>query len=395
MTQHNNCFSISDIYGYLKPKGRNRVRYQTYFNMFLNILLDMFEWEGLPESIPARFLEMILHSKGEVFIGRETEDAPLVAAIGSLSGDIDDYCLGTECVAVTPRQSLEGKRNIDIAYGVNNKTATADTLLYWLSHMLAENDRSMELVSTYARLLPIPKVRDEKDKQMFDELIDKLIDGDPKSFASRNALSEALGDNATNILNITDPEQTDKLQYLSRFADDIIKRFYNFYGQPLQTQNKAAQSISDELHGMDSVSFILPLQMLQCRQALADNINKIFGLEVSVRFSQPWEIEYRKYVSNDNDADGTPDAAETKEPNEDPEQTEQSEQSEQPEQSEQTEQTEQADVPAEQTEQTELTEQEEQEDLYRESDESITEDEEETSNIEETEKEGEDDVTED
>lgn len=377
MRQTDNCFSVSDIYKYLKPKQQNKVRYLTYLNMFLNILLDMFEWEGLPETIPARFLEMILHSKGEVFIGREKEDAPLVAAIGSLSGEIDDYSMGTECVAVTPCQSLEGKRNIDIAYGINNKTATPDTLLYWLSHMLAENDRSMELVSIYARLLPIPKVRDEKDKQMFDELITKLIDGDPKAFASRNALAEALGEDGGDILDITDPEQTDKLQYLSRFADDIIKRFYNFYGQPLQTQNKAAQSISDELHGMDSVSFILPLQMLQCRQALADNINNIFGLEVSVRFSQPWEIEYRKYVSNDTDQDGQPDAIETPEP---------TEQSEDPEQTEQTEQTAPEGEPAEPQEQTEQT------DLYRESDESITEDE--TSNIEETEKEGADDDTE-
>lgn len=379
MRQTDNCFSVSDIYKYLKPKQQNKVRYLTYLNMFLNILLDMFEWEGLPETIPARFLEMILHSKGEVFVGREKEDDPLVAAIGSLSGEIDDYSMGTECVAVTPCQSLQGKRNIDIAYGINNKTATPDTLLYWLSHMLAENDRSMELVSIYARLLPIPKVRDEKDKQMFDELIGKLIDGDPKAFASRNALADALGEDGTDILNITDPEQTDKLQYLSRFADDIIKRFYNFYGQPLQTQNKAAQSISDELHGMDSVSFILPLQMLQCRQALADNINNIFGLEVSVRFSQPWEIEYRKYVSNDTDQDGQPDAIETPEP---------TEPSEDPEQTEQTAPEGESAEPQEPTEQTEPT------DLYRESDESITEEEDYT-NIEETEKEGADDDTED
>lgn len=386
MRQTNGCFSVSDVYGYLKPKGQNKVRYLTYFNMFLNILLDMFEWEGLPETIPARFLEMILHSKGEVFIGREKEDDPLVAAIGSLSGEIDDYSMGTDCVAVTPCQSLQGKRNIDIAYGINNKTATPDTLLYWLSHMLAVNDRSMELVSIYARLLPIPKVNDEKDKQMFDELIDKLIEGDPKAFASRNALADALGENGGETFNMTDPRQVDKLQYLSRFADDIIKRFYNFYGQPLQTQNKAAQSISDELHGMDSVSFILPLQMLQCRQALADNINKIFGLEVSVRFSQPWEIEYRKYVSNDTDQDGQPDAIETPEP------------SEQPEQPEQTEQTAPEGEPVEQTEPQEPqepAEQTEPTDLYRESDESITEAEDDTSNIEETGEEDTDDDAED
>lgn len=311
MRQTNNCFCIGDIYSTMKPKQAKKVRYMTYFNLFLNTILDMFEYEGLPETIPARFLEMILHSKGEVFIGRETEDSPLVCAIGSLTGVVDDYSMGTECVAVTPHQSIEGKRNIDVAYGVNNKTATPDTLIYWLAHMMGENDLSMQLVSIYARLLPIPKVNDEKEKAMFEEIISKLIDGDPKAYASKNAFADLEAIGGDNVFNITDPQQYDKLQYLSRFADDIMKRFYNFYGQPLQTQNKAAQSISDELHGMDSVSFIIPLQMLQCRQELCDNINRIFGLNVSVRFSQPWEIEFRKYVSNDSDADGVSDSEET------------------------------------------------------------------------------------
>ena len=309
MRQTNGSFSVRDIYNIMKPKQKKEVRYITYFNLFLNILLDMFEYEGLPDTIPARFLECILHSKGEVFIGHENPDLPLVACTGSLSGEIDDYSMGTECVCVTPRQSFQGERNVNIAYGINNKTATPDTLLYWLAHMLGENDLSMELISIHSRLLPIPKVSDEKDKQLFDELFHKLLDGDSEAFASRNALPEDMTQGET-MLDITDPQQVEKLQYLSRFADDIIKRFYSFYGQPLQTQNKSAQSISDELHGMDSVSFILPLQMLQCRQDLCDNINRIFGLNVSVRFSQPWELEYRKFVSEDTDGDGVSDSLE-------------------------------------------------------------------------------------
>jgi hypothetical protein len=90
-----------------------------------------------------------------------------------------------------------------------------------------------------------------------------------------------------------------------------MKRFYNIYGQPLQTQNKAAQSISDELHGMDSVSFIIPIQMLKCRQALADNINRIFGTEITVEFSECWKIEYMSLINHDANGNGIPDQMET------------------------------------------------------------------------------------
>lgn len=359
MRQTDGCFSIRDMFTIMKPKQKKEVRYITYFNLFLNILLDMFEYVGLPDTIPARFLECILHSKGEVFIGHESEEAPLVACTGSLSGEIDDYSMGTECVCVTPRQSFDGKRNIDVAYGINNKTATPDTLLYWLSHMLGENDLSMELVSIHSRLLPIPKVCDEKSKQMFEELLKKVIDGDSQAYASNNCLPDDVAP-ADTMLDITDPQQVDKLQYLSRFADDIIKRFFNFYGQPLQTQNKSAQTISDELHGMDSVSFILPLQMLQCRQELCDNINRIFGLNVSVRFSEPWELEYRKFVSNDTDGDGVSDSVElpTEEPADDT--------TDDP--TEEAKGTSAEELPTEEPEETDG-------ELYRESDETLTEEE--------------------
>lgn len=298
----------NDAFSYMKSKTQNKVRYSTYANLLFNTMLEMFEYKNLPDTIPKRFLESILHTTGEVFISMINDK--LIASHGTLSGEVDEYGLGTNCIAVCPRGTAEGTRGIDIAYGINNDTATPDMLIYWIAHLLAESDKSIKLNVIYSRLLKIPKVANEKDKSMFEGILKKVMDGTPEVFASSNALDLELGA-GTETIELTDANKIDKLPYLSQFFEDCLKRFYNFYGQPMQNQNKRAQSISDEIHGQDSVSFILPLQMLKCRQALCEEVNRIFGTNITVDFSPVWKVELIGLIERDTNGNNIPDAKES------------------------------------------------------------------------------------
>ena len=302
---------MGDVFEKMKQNKQNDVRYAMYFDVLFNQILDMFEWKNLPGTIPKRFLESILHTRGDVFVAEI--NGKLIACSGTLSGQVDAYGLGTDCIAVCPTGEAQGKRNIDIAYGVNNDTATPDILLYWISHMLGETDKSIETNLVYSRFLKIPKVSNDKDKTMFEEIFKKLKNGEPQAFCSKSALDLEFGA-GTECFELTDVNKIDKLPYLTQFFEDALKRFYNFYGQPMQNQNKRAQSISDEIHGQDSVSFILPIQMLRCRKALAEDINHIFGTDISVEFSQIWELEHKALISRDLNGNGQPDMAEGNEP---------------------------------------------------------------------------------
>lgn len=296
-----------DAFEYMKNKTQNRVRYATYSNLLFNTMLEMFEYKNLPDTIPKRFLENILHTTGEVFISSINDK--LIASHGTLSGEVDEYGLGTDCIAVCPRGEAQGKRGIDIAYGINNDSATPDMLIYWIAHLLAESDKSIKLNVIYSRLLKIPKVATDKDKAMFEEILKKVMDGEPKAFASSDSLDLELGA-GTETFELTDANKIDKLPYLTQFFEDCLKRFYNFYGQPMQNQNKRAQSISDEIHGQDSVSFILPMQMLKCRQALCEEVNRIFGTDISVDFSPVWKVELAGFINRDANENGQSDILE-------------------------------------------------------------------------------------
>ena len=298
---------VGDVYDHMKTKTSNEVRYTSYFTILWDTLLDMFEWENLPPTIPKRFLETILHSTGEVFVSKINDK--LIASGGTLSGEVDEYGLGTECIAVCPRGEAHGERGVDIAYGINNDTATPDMLTYWIAHLLGETDKSIKCNVAFSRFLKIPKVGNEKDKAMFEDIFKKLFDGEPQAFVSSNALDLELGA-GTETFELTDVNKIDRLPYLTQFFEDCLKRFYNFYGQPMQNQNKRAQSISDEIHGQDSVSFILPMQMLNCRLALCEEVNRIFGTDIHVKFSPLWELEYKALVLRDTNDNKIPDTKE-------------------------------------------------------------------------------------
>ena len=262
---------------------------------------------GVPVKLGA-FSDIHIEKTGDEINGE------LIASHGTLSGDVDAYGLGTQAIAVCPTGETSGVRGVDIAYGINNDTATPDMLVYWIAHLLGETDKSIKLNVLYSRLLKIPKVSNEKDKAMFEDLIKKLIDGEVQAFSSSSALDLELGCDAKEF-ELTDVNKIEKLPYLTQFFEDCLKRFYNFYGQPMQNQNKRAQSISDEIHGQDSVSFIIPIQMLRCRQALCEEINRIFGTNISVKFSPVWSVELSGLINRDGNGNGEADVLETeKEP---------------------------------------------------------------------------------
>ena len=87
-----------------------------------------------------------------------------------------------------------------------------------------------------------------------------------------------------------------------------MKRFYNIYGHALQTQNKTAQQTTDEIHGMDSTSWIIPLERLECRKKMVEEINDLFGTKMTVDFSPAWKLQFEKFKS-DSSADSTADAS--------------------------------------------------------------------------------------
>lgn len=316
----------------MKQKKKDKIdtvlMFKGYYDLIINTVSSMFDWEGLPESIPAEYLEKILLRKGKVAIvpvsglakeGRlypvpDKEKGNIIALKFEYLAPIDVYGEGMNIVATAENgYSWQGSRD-DVAIGWNNNIRQHDVNIERFAEMLADTDLSIKFNLLNSRLNPIPVVHDPKDLTLVDEAIDASRDGVINTIISSNLIKELNGQAGVDVLNITDATMADKLQYLTHFHDDLMRWFYSWYGQDIKGTGKMAQQTVDEVNGSTASSFIIPIQMLKQRVKLADRMNELYGTDVSVSFSETWRLSYERFrqeaemLKEDNLDEGPADA---------------------------------------------------------------------------------------
>lgn len=289
------------LYDNIKDSKKKDFRNRCNLEFLKLTLMSMFEYKNLPTSIPARFLEEYLIEQGTVGIGKIGQD--IYACKGSPCGEVDAYGVGTSLTGATPIGSISGKIGTDVVLGINNSLMRGDYILSWYAHLISEIDLSMNANIINARLHPTPVAKDSKSKTVIDTVLNNMRDGKLESVVSDNVLNEWTDNYDIPMLSLTNISNIEKIQYLSRFYDDTLKRFYNMYGHALQTQNKTAQQTTDEIHGMDSTSLVIPLDRLKCRKEMVDNINKLFDTDISVDFSPTWKLNFERFIKDNTSTD--------------------------------------------------------------------------------------------
>lgn len=289
-------------YETLKPKVKKAVDTQEHFLNLFNTLLGMFDWKGLPYTLLPEWIETNLIFAGSCGVCEWQGD--LYTGPGGYCGEIFNG-LPTEYLitVVGIPDELKGKIGERFAVGWNNATATPDISLFKFSNILAEVDVSERLNVLFARLLRIPKVHNQREKDAIEEAVKALYNGNFLAVTSDDSLKKYIDGQADELefLDLADPEKINLLQYLNQYRDNIVKRFFQLYGQGMQNTAKLAQQTTDELHGSDAVSMILPLQRLAYRKKFAEQINKLFGTSISVDFSEAWQESRQEMHEDDAD----------------------------------------------------------------------------------------------
>ena len=108
---------------------------------------------------------------------------------------------------------------------------------------------------------------------------------------SEQAFEDVITGKSTpvDVINLTDVNNIDKIQYLSKFHDDLLRRFCTLYGHAMQTSGKMAQQTTEELQGYNSFSMIIPNNRLEERKKGIDDFNRIFNENVEITYSEAWD----------------------------------------------------------------------------------------------------------
>lgn len=298
----------------------NKYREKSYKYLCAQIVMGMFEY-----TAPWRkeFLEWQLINWGWGAIGKDSNGDIWVGYIAYY--DIDEYGLPKEGSSATffTRHGYQFECVIGetCIVGYNNDVRLPELLLDNFAEFFSETDISLMACLKKSRVNPLPIASNSKVKTAIDNAIDDVEAGNTKAITYEGAF-EALVEGAAPVqmLELTDPAQTDKLQYLSKFHDDILRRFMTFYGHSLSSGSKMAQVTSAELEGYTTFARIYPRIMLQARQEWIDKVNEVLKPEtpITVKFSKAWEhlnndliLNNEEEAGEDEDSKGLPEDTET------------------------------------------------------------------------------------
>ena len=265
----------------VKDKSRvvnDHVRYM------LNRLQSMFQWDGLPDTIPERSLELLLMING--FAGVLQVDGDLYAMYGGLGGEPDAYYRPTILTVANPALDYSANLRINeeccIVLGDSLLTGVMPLLSRYAT-ALCENELSMKIAMVNARITSLISAPDDRTKAAAEKYLSDIDDG-TLGVIGENAFLDGVraqpyGNTgySNGLTNLIECEQYLKA---SMFNELGLNANYNMKRESL---NSAESQLNDDA--------LYPLvdDMLKCREYGAKRINEMFGTNISVKLSSAWE----------------------------------------------------------------------------------------------------------
>ena len=280
-----------------------------YVMTMLNRLQSMFKYEGLPDTIPQKWLENYLLCNGSCVFVMDGDD--LIVTTGGWGGMPDRYYIPTEYIVSNPYVNESTRRTYTIGEDcvlIRNDVYARGVLgiLEENARLLTENYITMNLSTILARAMLTITATNNQDKESVDLWLKKLIRGDISAIGELPAM---VG-NQDRSINIT------PFQNVASILTDLIEErqyikasFFNELGLNSNYNMKRESINSNESQLNDDMLHPLIDEMLEMRREALAEVNAMFGTNITVDFNSAWkdnEIEAELTLdAMENEADGT------------------------------------------------------------------------------------------
>lgn len=263
-----------------KEKDRN-TRNQVMYMLDRSLL--MFEYHGLPDSIPAIELERLLQSNG--FAGITEVQGELYAFYGGLGGEQDVYGRPTTMVISNPALNYNETLTIDedviLMRNDSMMLGLIPTFAKYCS-LLNENEITMALASISQRVNNLISVADDNTASSADKYLKQLEEG-KLGYIFESKLFDSL---QTNPMNSAGGGSISDLIELQQY---LKASMYNEIGLNANYNMKRERLNSAEVEMNSDNLYPLVDNMLEHRRIALEQINEKYGTEISVEFNSSWD----------------------------------------------------------------------------------------------------------
>lgn len=270
---------------------------RNYVIYMLDRTQRMFEYTGLPDTIPKRMLELQLQVNGFSCIAEHNGE--LYAYWGGLGGEPDVYYRPTICVVANPAQKFSKQFRIDEDCVIIRN----DAFLYGMMPLfrryasaMVENDLSFMMASINSRIQALITAPDDATRSAGEKFLEDIVDGKLGVIASNEFLdglkAQPIQGSMRTFTDLIEYQQYLKASWYNEIG---LNANYNMKREKLSTTE--SQMNNDAL---------LPLvdDMLEQRRLGVDRINEMFGTNISVDFASSWKKLIEEFESNQLDSGG-------------------------------------------------------------------------------------------
>lgn len=273
-----------------------------------NILIENFTHDFEEKNnIPYGTIEFLLLNYGMVGITKDDDNNYVVGIANLMSTSHYNYQKGDN-VNITMFMSTDvyqRKVGIDCELIFNNSTRTPATDIYTFAELFKDLDISLKVLIKKSRLINTPLARNEFERQQIQEMLNDIEIGNWKAIQSRLDKVEEFTENRKplEVLELTQAEATNYLQYLALCKNSLKEFFFTKYGHSLRNTSKVAQQSKDEVNDLDITSQILIDNMYKNRVQGWERVNALFNTDFSCDFGELLKLERAKLnetVTNDD-----------------------------------------------------------------------------------------------
>lgn len=288
----NNTFIDKRTKLYSVASVPNGFRY--WFLRLLNFMLSIMEYDGLPESIPSRQLEICFILQG--YATPFYNDAVPVCLPTSIYG-YNEYGVPNKAVYGNPliptkRLILEGdNKNAVLMFNTELQTNLFFTqidgsflpLLCRYARRLADIESTENAYTVKMRMASAPVAGDNAVNASIKNWIKKIMLGD---------LTESIGDDAVlssfRSVDCGNGNTKETLSSIQAARDKILEQFFREIGVKMQNSKKA-QITEEESQADEQILLLNPEIILQERRRGLEEFNKFFGTDATVRINPVYD----------------------------------------------------------------------------------------------------------
>ena len=266
---------------------KNRVAYDQYLERLSELSIAMFDWQNLPDTVDARYMELALFTDGMcVFFKDEVVGFLCLKVMPTAPLNVYEIPVGRRAYSVNGYQKQLTIDDSVLIY--NNMIHTNSvTMVRMFAERLAELDRIVE-INAEAQKTPILVQGSEPQRLTLKNLYKEYSGNAPVIFGDKN-----LDITSLKVLKTDAPYVADKIYQLKT---QIWNESLTYLGISNLNIQKKERLITDEAIRSQGGTIASRYSRLESRRQACEKINEMFGLDISVNFREDFRQTDDEYM---------------------------------------------------------------------------------------------------